>query len=286
MLAPRCYRTARFTSSGIGLATSTDGVTFTARKEPVILGNQTREFPHNYGVAGGGTILEESMPGGSIRFRMYYTLAVGGSPGVTVGQRKLCAVAHSDDGIVWTNHSIVLGPSTTGAQPREDIACAAPVVFVDAAGIYRMVYASFQLYPRSSSARTRPPPATTPVCCTPPRHAGCMLIGAGNPMLRTVPTCSYSAIGSKWGFYSLAQAASADGYSWVRGAPGTDDDLVLAPNRGNTEAWDHQMVEYASVWRGEEAGGGRTGLFYAGNGYGATGIGYTELGEISSTEQQ
>ena len=61
------------------------------------------------------------------------------------------------------------------------------------------------------------------------------------------------------------------------GASGTDDDLVLAPNRGNPEAWDHQMVEYASVWRGEEAG---AGLFYAGNGYGATGIGYTELGGI------
>ena len=167
MLAPRCHRTARFTSAGIGLATSTDGVTFTARKEPVILGNQTREFPHNYGVAGGGTILEERMPGGSIRFRMYYTLAVGGSPGVTVGQRKLCAVAHSADGIVWTNHSIVLGPTTTDTQPREDIACAAPVVFVDAAGIYRMVYASFRLCHCSSSARTRPPHARIPLFCTP-----------------------------------------------------------------------------------------------------------------------
>ena len=37
---------------------------------------------------------------------------------------------------------------------------------------------------------------------------------------------------------------------------------------------------------GEEAGVGRTGLFYAGNGYGATGIGYTELGQIPSTGQQ
>ena len=38
--------------------------------------------------------------------------------------------------------------------------------------------------------------------------------------------------------------------------------------------------------RGDEAGVGRTGVFYAGNGYGVTGIGYTELGEISSTDQQ
>ena len=29
----------------------------------------------------------------------------------------------------------------------------------------------------------------------------------------------YSAIGTRWGFYSLAQAVSADGYSWERGPP-------------------------------------------------------------------
>ena len=109
----------------------------------------------------------------------------------------------------------------------------------------------------------------------------------------------FSAIGSKWGYYSLAQAASYDGYSWVRGRETTDEDLVLAPNRTDPKAWDHQMVEYASIWRASHAGGGggsntggdggdgatgghsgaggeTIGLFYAGNGYGDTGIGYTE----------
>ena len=84
----------------------------------------------------------------------------------------------------------------------------------------------------------------------------------------------YSAIGTRWGFYSLAQAASIDGYNWLRGADDTDDDLVLAPETSKTSAWDSQMVEYASVWRTES----RIGLFYAGNGYGATGIGFSESG--------
>ena len=38
------------------------------------------------------------------------------------------------------------------------------------------------------------------------------------------------------------------------------------------QAWDSQMVEYASVWRTSSM----LGLFYAGNGYGKGGIGYTE----------
>ena len=149
------------------MATSPDGVHFTPRKDPVMLGNETREYPNNYGIAGGGTILEDVQPDGSIIYRQYYTLAVGGSPGVSVGQRKLCAVAHSRDGIAWGNHSIVMGPTSTAVQPREDTACAAPVVWVDAfTGVYHMVY---------------------------------------------------SAIGTKWGFYSLAQAVSNDGYTWHRG---------------------------------------------------------------------
>ena len=277
---------------GIGLATSHDGIHFTQRADPVMLGNETKEYPHNYGVAGGGTIIEDAQGDGSVIYRQYYTLAVGGSPGVTEGQRKLCAVAHSKDGVVWSNHSIVLGVMPTATQPREDTACAAPVVWIDAkTGVYRMVY---------------------------------------------------SAIGTKWGFYSLAQASSYDGYTWYRGRPGTDDDLVLAPDKSTAPpAWDSQMVEYASIWprphavamlgreagkahskqpktktraaaaaaaeveveggaqgsHREEGGGGSTdgrasrheaadgattgkgstiGLFYAGNGYGDTGIGYIE----------
>jgi hypothetical protein len=214
---------------GIGLATSADGLRFTQHgTEPVILGNATSEYPDNYGVAGGGSLIEDGAGG----YRFYYTLAVGTtSHDVKVDQKKVCAVAHSKDGIRFYNSSVVMGPLSTSEQPREDIACAAPVVWRDAAGVYRMIY---------------------------------------------------SAIGTKWGFYSLAQAASADGYSWYRGEENTDQDLVLAPSNKSffssssspppLRAWDSQMVEYASVWRTSS----RLGLFYAGNGYGRGGIGYTE----------
>ena len=214
---------------GIGLATSTDGLHFTQhRAGPIILGNATSEYPDNYGVAGGGSLIEDGAGG----YRFYYTLAVGTtSHDVKVDQKKVCAVAHSKDGIHFYNSSVVMGPLSTSEQPREDIACAAPVVWRDAAGVYRMIY---------------------------------------------------SAIGTKWGFYSLAQAASADGYSWYRGEENTDQDLVLAPSNKSSfsssssspppRAWDSQMVEYASVWRTSS----RLGLFYAGNGYGRGGIGYAE----------
>jgi hypothetical protein len=57
--------------------------------------------------------------------------------------------------------------------------------------------------------------------------------------------------------------------------PDKDKDKAAAGGR----AWDSQMVEYASVWADPPPAAGaaqRLGLFYAGNGYGATGIGYAE----------
>jgi hypothetical protein len=51
-----------------------DGLHFTPHgTEPIILGNETSDYPQNFGVAGGGTIVEDG-PGA---YRMYYTLAVG-----------------------------------------------------------------------------------------------------------------------------------------------------------------------------------------------------------------
>ena len=222
---------------GIGLATSDDGLNFTLHsKQPVILGNETAAYPANFGVAGGGSILEDVAADGSRSYRQWYTLAVGRtSKDVKVDQKKVCAVAHSRDGIAWFNHSVVLSETTTASNNREDIACAAPVVWRDVNGTYRMIY---------------------------------------------------SAIGTRWGFYSLAQAVSKDGYSWSRGVAGgaTNQDLVLGPNKVNATPgvaqFDSQMVEYASVWRCPLASKPwateTIGLFYAGNGYGRGGLGYTE----------
>jgi predicted GH43/DUF377 family glycosyl hydrolase len=75
----------------------------------------------------------------------------------------------------------------------------------------------------------------------------------------------FSAIGTRWGYYSIGYAESEDGLAWRRGHH-YGDDLQLAPAG---DGWERQMVEYPSVVRDA----GRLRLFYCGNGYGATGIG-------------
>ena len=74
----------------------------------------------------------------------------------------------------------------------------------------------------------------------------------------------YAGIGTRFGAYSICEAASADGLNWMRGAPG--ENLSLPP--GGT-GWASQMTEYPHVVEED----GRLRLFYCGNGYGATGIG-------------
>lgn len=200
---------------GIGLAFSDDGIHFERYSDDaVITGDQTPDFPRNRGVAGGGTIIEDVLPDGSIRYRMYYTLATGATNSdVHVDQEKHIAVCHSADGISWTDHRVIMSPRRD--VPHEDIASAAPFVWRDGE-LYRMIY---------------------------------------------------SAIGTRWGCYSLAEAVSGDGYDWDRGEG--DTNLTLAPAADDPESWEQQMVEYPAVI----SEGDRLRLFYCGNGYGATGIG-------------
>ena len=75
----------------------------------------------------------------------------------------------------------------------------------------------------------------------------------------------YSAIGTRWGYYSICYAESPDGLHWTRGQK-HGDNLQLAPQGSG---WEKQMVEYPSVIRE----GNHLRLFYCGNGYGRTGIG-------------
>ncbi|MBT3376531.1 MAG: hypothetical protein HN742_29435 [Lentisphaerae bacterium] len=75
----------------------------------------------------------------------------------------------------------------------------------------------------------------------------------------------YCGIGTRWGYYSISEAVSEDGYRWCRGDG--DENLSLVPDPASP--WESQMVEYPSVI--EESDGLR--LFYCGNGYGKTGIG-------------
>ena len=77
----------------------------------------------------------------------------------------------------------------------------------------------------------------------------------------------YAAIGTRWGYYSIAQAVSGDGYVWERGH--ADENLALRPTPDIPGSWEAQMVEYPALI--PERDGYR--LFYCGNGYGNTGIG-------------
>ena len=88
---PYTNRTGLQSFWGIGLATSTDGLHFKLySRDPIILGNATKEYPDNFGIAGGGSLIEDTVHGG---YRLYYTLAVGStSHDVKVDQKKVCAV--------------------------------------------------------------------------------------------------------------------------------------------------------------------------------------------------
>ncbi|WP_135554450.1 glycoside hydrolase family protein [Paenibacillus cymbidii] len=81
----------------------------------------------------------------------------------------------------------------------------------------------------------------------------------------------YSAIGTRWGYYSICYAESADGLTWNRGTH-YGDNLQLGPRGSGWAAndWENKMVEYPSVVTRED---GSYRLFYTGNGYGEGGIG-------------
>ncbi len=197
---------------GIGLAVSDDLLNWKKTSdEPILLGDGFEQWPNNRGIAGGGPILEISQPDGRILYRMYYTLA-NGVPGkeLVVNQAKQSVIAHSYDGLRWTDKRHVLGP-------RRD------ADYENAATI------------------------------------------ALNPWkTKTGWRAIYAGIGTRFGAYSICEAASADGLTWHRGQPG--ENLALAPAG---KGWESKMTEYPHVVRE----GDHLRLFYCGNGYGATGIG-------------
>jgi predicted GH43/DUF377 family glycosyl hydrolase len=93
-------------------------------------------------------------------------------------------------------------------------------------------------------------------------------IGVAGPVViqqRNLFRMWYSAIGSRWGFYSICYAESDDGIHWRRGEK-SDDNLQLTPTG---EGWEKQMVEYPTII----SEGDRLRMFYCGNGYGRSGIG-------------
>lgn len=203
--------------AGIGLHTSTDLKTWTRHStEPVLRGDGFPQWPHNKGVAGGARIIELPQPGGRILYRMHHTLANGTpSKDLLVHQEKHSVIAHSHDGITWTDKRLVLSPRREAA-------------YENAATIALNVW---------------------------PVEGGWRAI--------------YAGIGTQFGAYSICEAASADGLTWERGAPG--ENLSLPPGPAK---WEKEMTCYPNVIRE----GDKLRLFYCGNGYGKTGIG-TALAE-------
>ena len=66
--------------------------------------------------------------------------------------------------------------------------------------------------------------------------------------------------------YRLGYAESTDGLNWTR----RDDEVGI---ERSASGWDSEMMEYCYVYKHED----RTYLFYNGNGFGKTGIGYAVL---------
>lgn len=100
------------TFRGIGLATSKDLLNWKkVSDDPVLLGDGFKEWPENKGIAGGGPIIELPQKDGRTLYRMHYTLATGTpSKDLRVDQAKQSVVAHSYDGLTWTDRRVVLRP--------------------------------------------------------------------------------------------------------------------------------------------------------------------------------
>jgi predicted GH43/DUF377 family glycosyl hydrolase len=98
--------------TGIGLAVSDDLRSWKKYSdEPVLRGDGFPDWPDNRGVAGGGSIVELPAKDGTVRYRMYYTLPTGKpSKKLQEDQAKQSVVAHSEDGIRWTDRRVVLRP--------------------------------------------------------------------------------------------------------------------------------------------------------------------------------
>lgn len=125
---------------GIGLATSDDLLHWTKYSpDPVLLGDGFPQWSGNRGIAGGARIMELPQTDGRTLYRMYYTLATGSpSKDLLVDQAKQAVIAHSYDGIQWSDRRVVLMPRRDAAY--ENAATIALNVWRTASG-YRAIYA-------------------------------------------------------------------------------------------------------------------------------------------------
>jgi predicted GH43/DUF377 family glycosyl hydrolase len=95
---------------GIGLAQSADLRNWTKYSDqPVLQADGIEEYPESKALVGLGNIIEFSQPDGRVLYRLYYTLLPGFlSDEPSSIKEKVAGVAHSFDGVNWTDRRTVL----------------------------------------------------------------------------------------------------------------------------------------------------------------------------------
>ena len=218
------------------------------------------------------------------RWHLYYS----GHEGSDLGLQSFPGIglAVSDDGFHFRRHSaepVITGDQTPEFPDNRGVAGGGAILEdhqPDGTTLYRMYY-TLAVGARSDDVRTDQEKHCA-VChsadgiawtdhriiLSPRPDVTCEDIAVAAPFVWRdggVYRMLYCGIGTRWGYYSISEAVSEDGYAWDRG-PG-DENLSLSP--APNCPWESQMVEYPSLIQEE----GRLRLFYCGNGYGATGIG-------------
>jgi predicted GH43/DUF377 family glycosyl hydrolase len=125
---------------GIGLAVSENLREWKkVSTDPVLTGEGYPGFPDNRSIVGLGRIVELPQADGNVLYRMYHTL----TPGLegqewNVIEDKYVVVAHSQDGIHWSDKRIVLGRRRD--VPYEDIGVVGLTAWRTKGGGWRGVY--------------------------------------------------------------------------------------------------------------------------------------------------
>ena len=218
------------------------------------------------------------------KWHMYYS----GHEGTDLGLQSFPGIglAISDDGVHFQRHSpdpIITGDRTAEFPDNRGVAGGGTIledVQPNGTRSYRMYY-TLAVGTKSGDARVDQEKHCA-VChstdgihwtdhqliMSPRREVTCEDIAVAAPFVWRDGDryrMLYCGIGTRWGYYSMSEAVSDDGYTWHRGQG--DENLTLAPDP--TSPWESEMVEYPSVIEEDD----HLRLFYCGNGYGATGIG-------------
>ena len=125
---------------GLGLATSTDGLTWKRHGKTSIIGPSGEPgSPDAIGIAG-GSVLRIKQVDGSIKWYFYYTgCPTVGKPHL-INQQKTICLATSKDGIQWTKQGMIMQRDPD--RDYENVGVAGPVVLQREDGSFQMWYSA------------------------------------------------------------------------------------------------------------------------------------------------